>query len=562
MSIQKKLSLGYITLLVLMIIMMVFTYNRLDAIEKSFEDEVEGSFDNISLVTDVKYLIAMQGIQLRDYVLTKSDTAKFSLESVRDETTAQIQNLQKITKNDSDIKKSVESITAHDQEFNDVSVSLIKAVDDNSDESAIFAELNKAKSINDSVMESVKQIEKKERTTLEHAKSDLQRTAIMSKILSVIVGILSAIIAVFFVLYIKRSVVKPILRTVQNVKVLATGNYTDEDLKVNTKDEIQELADSINEMKYNTKNLVQGISDNAAQLSASIEELSASTHEVSKAAEEVSSQVELTASAATDSAANAQDSAEAMHETAVGVQRIAQSSQKLFDHAKEANALAINGADILKVAKNQMDTIASSTNQTHELIHRLAEQTSQIQSMSKVITDITEQTNLLALNAAIEAARAGEHGKGFAVVAEEVRKLAEESKRSASQIVQLTATIQEDTVVVAESVQTGLKNVKEGVYIIENASTAFGSIEQSVGQMTTQLEDVTATSEELSAGTEEVTASVSEIASHTSSAVTATASITAAAEEQTATLQEINSVVAEISSQAIELHELTQSFKV
>lgn len=562
MSIQKKLSLGYITLLVLMIIMMVFTYNRLDAIEKSFEDEVQGSFDNISLVTDVKYLIAMQGIQLRDYVLTKSDTAKISLESVRDETTAQVQNLQKITKNDSDIKKSVESITARDQEFNDVSVSLIKAVDDNSDESAIFAELNKAKSINISVMESVKQIEKKERATLEHAKSDLQRTAMISKILSIIVGILSAIVAIFFVLYIKRSVVKPILRTVQNVKVLATGNYAEPDLKVNTKDEIQELADSINEMKYNTKNLVQGISDNAAQLSASIEELSASTHEVSKAAEEVSSQVELTASAATDSAANAQDSAEAMQETAVGVQRIAQSSQQLFDHAKEANALAINGTDILKVAKNQMDTIASSTNQTNELIHRLAEQTSQIQSMSKVITDITEQTNLLALNAAIEAARAGEHGKGFAVVAEEVRKLAEESKRSASQIVQLTATIQEDTEVVAESVQTGLKNVKEGVYIIENASTAFGSIEQSVGQMTTQLEDVTATSEELSAGTEEVTASVSEIASHASGAVTATASITAAAEEQTATLQEINSVVAEISSQAIELHELTQSFKV
>lgn len=562
MSIQKKLSLGYITLLVLMIIMMVFTYNRLDAIEKSFEDDVQGSFDNISLVTDVKYLIAMQGIQLRDYVLTKSDTAKISLESVRDETTAQVQNLQKITKGDSEIKKSVESITQRDQEFNDVSVSLIKAVDDNSNEAAIFADLNKAKSINISVMESVKQIEKKERATLEHAKSDLQRTAMISKILSIIVGILSAIVAIFFVLYIKRSVVKPILRTVQNVKVLATGNYAEPDLKVNTKDEIQELADSINEMKHNTKNLVQGISDNAAQLSASIEELSASTHEVSKAAEEVSSQVELTASAATDSAANAQDSAEAMQETAVGVQRIAQSSQQLFDHAKEANALAINGADILKVAKNQMDTIASSTNQTNELIHRLAEQTSQIQSMSKVITDITEQTNLLALNAAIEAARAGEHGKGFAVVAEEVRKLAEESKRSASQIVQLTATIQEDTEVVAESVQIGLKNVKEGVYIIENASTAFGSIEQSVGQMTTQLEDVTATSEELSAGTEEVTASVSEIASHASGAVTATTSITAAAEEQTATLQEINSVVAEISSQAIELHELTQSFKV
>src|SRR5690606_27627340 len=136
------------------------------------------------------------------------------------------------------------------------------------------------------------------------------------------------------------------------------------------------------------------------------------------------------------------------------LKNIAASTENMLNQMITTTKQATAGSHHIQQANQHMQEIHQSTNTTNSLIQTLAKQSKEIESFSKVITQITEQTNLLALNASIEAARAGEHGLGFAVVANEVRNLADESKKASDKIVQLT-----------NEIQRGMNNVEQAILL-------------------------------------------------------------------------------------------------
>jgi len=381
------------------------------------------------------------------------------------------------------------------------------------------------------------------------------------KWLSTLLTVIGITMTLSCIFYVKFKIIKPINQLAESAQAIADGNLSTAPIEINSNDEVSDLANAFLKMKEQLHTMTQKIASSSTDLSASIEELSASTNEITDAVNEVDSQMENTTEGLKKAAQSANESAIAMQETADGIERITVATQDVFDHAKEANDIAGNGAEILHVAKNQMEFISTSTEKTSELMQQLTSKMTDIKSMTDMITAITDQTNLLALNAAIEAARAGEHGKGFAVVAEEVRKLAEQSKHSAIQIVELVVGIESDTKQVATSVEEDLKNVQQGVYVIDEATKSFGTISQHVSKMTNQLEDISATAEELTGSANEVTNLVSTIANEMDSLSNYTGVILQSVDEQSASMQAVNMVVSQdLCVQAENLQKLTQRF--
>ena len=109
-------------------------------------------------------------------------------------------------------------------------------------------------------------------------------------------------------------------------------------------------------------------------------------------------------------------------------------------------------------------------------MNRIANSSSEIAKIIKVIDDIAFQTNILALNAAVEAARAGEAGMSFAVVADEVRSLAQRCTQAAK-----------DTTLLIESSVT---NAHSGTEKVGRVRTVIDSVTQSASQIKILIDEL------------------------------------------------------------------------
>ena len=212
-------------------------------------------------------------------------------------------------------------------------------------------------------------------------------------------------------------------------------------------------------------------------IATSVESNSLRTMEVSDASEEISGGVDSVAAAVTQMSAT--------------VQEIAKNADSASSVAKEASDLTIEAGNI---------------------VYKLAESSSDVGNVIKVITSIAEQTNLLALNATIEAARAGDAGKGFAVVANEVKELAKETAKATDDISERIKTIQRDSGSVTDSIN-GISN------IINRINDLQSTISVSVSEQASASSGISRIVSQSATGSQRIASSINEIAETVSSSL-------------------------------------------
>lgn len=118
-----------------------------------------------------------------------------------------------------------------------------------------------------------------------------------------------------------------------------------------------------------------------------------------------------------------------------------QAFQSMNSSIKEISETITNVMQITEQVRTDTNTINLHTNQATTKITDLGSEAKNINTVIKIIQDISEEIKILALNATIQASRAGEVGKGFAVVASEIKGLARKTDESVVNVQTITDAI-------------------------------------------------------------------------------------------------------------------------
>lgn len=378
-------------------------------------------------------------------------------------------------------------------------------------------------------------------------------------VVTMIMVSVSAVISIFVVRSVARSILRPLHIVVRAANEMASG-HVGHKVELNQSDELGQLAASFNRMSDHLSSLIKQTKGLVGQVVNSLGELDVSASETTKAANHIAASIQEISSGAKLQAASAESNMSASLEMQRGIQDIVSATKHVTVSSQQAADQASEGNATIEQTIHQMHVIRTSVGTTQQVIRHLGERSEAVNSIVKVISQISNQINLLALNAAIEAARAGEAGKGFSVVASEVRKLAEQSAASSKEINSIIAEIQNDVGQSVHSIDQAAGDVQAGIQVVQDASTKFTSIIQAVTEVTSKLEDASSITSEISSRTNQVMEAIEETKAVTEQSFDNVRSVASVSEQQLAAMEDIMNSTKNLSELAKELEESMNQF--
>lgn len=323
---------------------------------------------------------------------------------------------------------------------------------------------------------------------------------------SITLGVVTIVAVLLAAVYVSRSISKPIVQLTDLTRRIAAGDLG-QTLKVESRDEIGELADAFNKMTADLKGTVVSRDALVNEMSQK-EKLSQAIREVVDRLSTTSAEI---VAATTQQSSGARQQATAVAETVATVEEVSRTADQAADRAKTVADSVRRSDEVGKVGRKAVEDSIRVLNQAKERSDQvaesivvLAEQTQAIGEIIATVSEIAEQTNLLSLNASIEASRAGEHGRGFTVVAGEVKALADQSKKSTVQVRTILETIQKATNSAVYSTEQSIKAMIEAISTTQQADDTIKMLAQMIAHASTSSAQILASAGQQATGMSQI----------------------------------------------------------
>ncbi|WP_099466684.1 methyl-accepting chemotaxis protein [Konateibacter massiliensis] len=378
----------------------------------------------------------------------------------------------------------------------------------------------------------------------------------------IILVVVVVVLSVGIVIVLARSITKPLYSLKEQMQIMASGDLTAEEVIVNSKDEIRDLADSFNEMSISLKDIIRKVYSMSKEIENSTKVVTESVTENTNGSVRISESIEEMSHRMNEQKAESDSAMSRVYDMEQISGKITQSADRIEDRADQSMQMAEKGNDNIIQYVNQLSKVNSVMDQVASVATKLSDSTKEMNAILNSITEIASQTNLLSLNASIEAARAGEAGRGFAVVASEIRKLAEDSQTAAGRIGSIITEVQADANNMSTKMTEGLDQLQKGNVLAEMTSTSFAEIRQGTEIVNKDIKDIIKEIQELSDIIVSVADNMKLIDEKTGENVTVTADISATVTEQTANLEEVSATAVVLADLAADLENAVSEFKL
>ena len=380
-------------------------------------------------------------------------------------------------------------------------------------------------------------------------------------VLGIIVLVSTVIILIFFGIFFKFNVTKPVDYILSALDSISNGNLSNE-VKLKSKDELQSIADSLDNTRKNFNLLISDLKNRAEGLAEDSHRLYDSAVETTQASENITSTI-------IDFTGKMDDSVDTMEKVFGEFDTLNSEAHIISDYVSDCKVSveklkenSDSGMDILGAAVNMILQTEKNVVDTSEFVTEFSNQIKEIITLLQAITGISEKTNLLALNAAIEAARAGEAGRGFNVVAEEIRKLAENSRQTVEDIQNITQKIVEGSNNATEAMNKTKEVSTKSTNSVKQVQDNFMLINELSNNIENKIDTVNEYNKGIQNKIEHISNEVSGASKILKSLNSEINQITASTEEQIATMEELQVVSQELSGTSAKLLDHTAQFKI